>query len=121
MGGVQVNATANITSRNEGQNYRRVDPARTVTFQDSYDVLTPSTSRDEAPRYDPSSLIGFQKDPQLQERQRQQQRVEHKNAKARIDLRDKLNANKRGRDQEEQPSSGTKKGTTSSLPHPAGG
>ena len=54
----------------------------TVIFQDSYDVLTPSTSRDDAPRGDPDQLIGYQKDPQLKERQRQQQHDESQTAKA---------------------------------------
>ena len=49
-------------------------PSRMVTFQDSYDALTPSTSKDETFRGDPNHknhLIGFQALPQLQERQRQ--------------------------------------------------
>ena len=47
-GGVQVNATANDTARNEGQvrqlTAQEDRTARTVTFRDSYDVLTPPTS-----------------------------------------------------------------------------
>ena len=43
-------------------------PSRTVTFQNSYDVLTRSTSTDEVSRGDPDLLISFWKDPQLEER-----------------------------------------------------
>ena len=79
-----MNSTANDTARNESQvrqlTAQKDRPARTFTFQDSHNVLTPSTSRDEAPRSDPCSLRGFQKDPQLH------QRVAHKTAKAPIDL-----------------------------------
>ena len=63
---MQVNAIADNTMRTEEQ----VRPTRTVTFQDSYDALTQSTSRNETPRSEPSRLVGFQKDPQLQGRQR---------------------------------------------------
>ena len=75
---------------------------RTVTVQDLYDVLTPFTSRDETFRGEPELLIGFQANPQLQERQKQQQRAVNKAAEAPLDLRDKINANKRARKQAEQ-------------------
>ena len=42
-------------------------PSRTVTFQDWYDALTPSTSRHETIRGDPNHVRGFQTYPQLQE------------------------------------------------------
>ena len=74
-------------------------PTTTVTFQNLYDVLTPSTSRDKAPTNDPKHLIRFQKDSKLEERQRQQQRSESHAARAPIDLRDKINENKRAREQ----------------------
>ena len=45
-GGVQVNAIANNPSTNEEQT-RENRQTRTVTFQDSYDELTPSSSRSE--------------------------------------------------------------------------
>ena len=91
-----MNAIANDTVRSE-EKARENRPTRTVMFQDSYDALNPSTSRDEAPRSEPICLLGFQKDPQLQERQRQRQRVENKAANAPIDLRDKIYASKRAR------------------------
>ena len=96
-GGVQVNAIANNTIQN-GKQTQESRPARTVTFQDSYDVLTPSSSKHEPTRNEPSRLVGFQKDPKLQERQRQQQRVENKTTKAPTDLRDKLIAGNRASD-----------------------
>ena len=83
-------ATTNEQTREKRQN-------RTITFKDSYEELTPSSSRSESNR-----LIGFQKDPKLQERQREQQRTENKNANAPIDLRDKINAGKRAREQGDQ-------------------
>ena len=70
-----------------------------------FDELTPSSSRCEPTRKEPSRLVGFQKDPKLQERQRQQQRVESKTTNAPIALRDKLNVGKRAREQGEQSSS----------------
>ena len=83
----------------------QVRPTRTVTFQDSYDAFTQSTSSDGTTRSEPSRLVGFQKDPQLQERQHQQQKAENKAANAPIVLRDKINAGKRARDLGEQLSS----------------
>ena len=97
---MQLNAIADNNIQSEEQ----VRPTRTVTFQDSYDALTQSTSRDEISRSEPGCLVGFQKDPQLQERQRQEQKAENKAANAPIDLRDKINAGKRSRDLEEQSS-----------------
>ena len=116
-GVVQVSAAANhpITITNEEQT-RDNRQARTVTFQDSYDELTPSSSRSETPRNEPSRLVGFQKDPKLKERQRQQQRVKSKTTNAPIDLRDKLNAGKRAREQGEQSSSGTNRGVPAPSP-----
>ena len=73
-----MNAIANNTIQGEEQ----VRPTRTVTFQGSYDALTQSTSRDEPSRSEPSRLVGFQKDPQLQECQLQQQKAENKAANA---------------------------------------
>ena len=58
-----------------------------------------------SPQNEPNCIVGFQKDSKLQERQRKQQRVENKAAKAPKDLRDKLNAGKRARDLGEQSSS----------------
>ena len=69
---------------------REIQLNRTVTFQDSYgsrkETYLPS---DKTFRDDPNHLIGFQADPQLQERQKQQQRAENK-------------ADKRAREQAEQ-------------------
>ena len=80
-------------------------PTRKVTFQDSYEELTPSTSNPQPARNEPSRLIGFQKDPKLHERQKEEQREERKASNAPIDLRDKLNATKRAREQDGQTSS----------------
>ena len=68
-GGVQVSPTENEQTTTEGQT-RENRQSRTVTFEDSYEELTPSSSRSEPPRNKPSRLIGFQKDPKLKERQR---------------------------------------------------
>ena len=114
-GGVQVNAIANITIQSK-EHARKDRPTRTVTFQDSYDALTQSSSRDPTPKREPNCLVGFQKDLQLQERQRQQQRVENKAANAPIDLRDKLNAGKRARDLGEQSSSNTNRDLSAPSP-----
>ena len=73
--------------------------------------MTQSSSRSESNR-----LIGFQKDPKLQERQREQQRTENKNANAPIDLRDKINAGKRAREQGDQSSSKTHRGVPAPFP-----
>ena len=69
-GGAQVSTTANNPTAAKEQ-IREVRDTRTVTFQDSCDELTPSSSRSEPPKIEPSRLVGFQKDPKLQERQRQ--------------------------------------------------
>ena len=90
-GGVQVSTIENEQAATNEQT-RENRQNRTITFKDSYEELTPSSSRSESNR-----LIGFQKDPKLQERQREQQRTENKNANAPIDLRDKINAGKRAR------------------------
>ena len=79
--------------------------SRTVTFQDSHEELTPSSSKSEPPRNEPNCLIGFQKDPKPQERQREQQRAENKTTNAPIDLREKLDAGKRAREEGDQSSS----------------
>ena len=74
-GGVQVSPTeCNQTTTQEKAEESR--PTRTVTFQDSLEELTPSTSNTKPSRNEPSKLIGFQKDPKLQERQREEQREE---------------------------------------------
>ena len=96
-----MNAIAHKTIQGEEQ----VRPARTVTFQDSNDALTQSTSRDETIKSEPSRLVGFQKDPQLQECQGQEQKAENKTAKTPIDLSDNINAGKRAKDLGEQLSS----------------
>ena len=74
-------------------------PPRTMTFQDSYVAMKPSTSKDKAPRGDPQPLIGYQKDPQLKERQQQQQHAESHAAKTPVDLRTILSTNKKARKQ----------------------
>ena len=74
------------TNEQTGENCQN----RTITFKHSYEELTPSSSRSESNR-----LIGFQKDPKLQERQQEQQRTENQNANAPKDLRDKINAGRR--------------------------
>ena len=101
---MQESAIANNPTQNEEQT-RENRPARMVTYQDSYDELTPCSSRNEPPRNKPSRLVGFQKDPKLQEPQRQQQLVASKTTNAPIDLRGKLNAGKQARDLGEQSSS----------------
>ena len=73
-GGAQVSTTANNPTTYEEQ-IREVRDTRTVTFQDSCDDLTQSSSRSEPMRKEPSRLMGFQKNPKHQERERQQQRV----------------------------------------------
>ena len=57
-------------------------------FQDSYDALLPSTSTD------PQHIVGFQVNPELQEQQNKQQKVERKASNAPIDLRDVSNQKK---------------------------
>ena len=110
-----MSTTANNPTAHEEQT-REVRDTRTITFQDSYDELPPSSFRSEPTRKEPSRLVGFQKDPKLQERQRQQQRVESKTTNAPKDLRDKLNAGKRGREQGEQSSSKVDIGATDPSP-----
>ena len=114
-GGAQVSSTANNPTTNEEQ-IREVRDTRTVTFQDSYDELTPSSSRSLPMRNEPSRLVGFQKDQKLQERQRQQQRVKSKTTNAPIDLRDTLNAGKRAREQGGQSSSKVNRGAPAPSP-----
>ena len=53
--------------------------------QDSYDALMPSTSAN------PRHLIGFQANPELQERQKEQQKAKKQATNAPINLRDVLN------------------------------
>ena len=103
-GGAQVSTTANNPTADEEQ-IREVRDTRTVTFQDSYDELTPSSCRSEPTRKKPSCLVGFQKDPNIQELQRQQHWIESKTTNAPIDLRDKLNAGRQAREQGKQSSS----------------
>ena len=40
-----------------------------MTFQDSYEATTPSTSKDKVPTGNPQPLVGYQKDPELKELQ----------------------------------------------------
>ena len=76
-GGVQVSPTeCNQTTTQEQAKESR--PITTVTFQDSHEELTPSTFNTKPSQNEPSKLIGFQKDPKLQERQREEQREERK-------------------------------------------
>ena len=60
---------------------------RTVTFKVSFDMLLPSISQAEEPTNNPQHLIDYQEEPQLRERQRQQQRAESKALRAPADLR----------------------------------
>ena len=53
--------------------------------QDSYDALIPSTSAS------PQHLIGFQANPELQERQMEQKKAERQATNAPIDIRDVMN------------------------------
>ena len=114
-GGVQVSPTENEQTTTEGQT-RENRQSRTVTFEDSYEELTPSSSRSEPPRNKHSRLIGFQKDPKLKERQREQQRTESKTTNAPIDLRDKLNGGKRAGEQGDQSSSRGNRGVPAPSP-----
>ena len=114
-GGVQVSPTeCNQTATQEQAKESR--PTRTVTFPDSLEEMTPSTSNTKPSRNEPSKLIGFQKDPKLQERQREEQREERKINNAPIDLRDKLNAAKRAREQDEPTSSRSNRGKPAPSP-----
>ena len=96
-GGVQVSSTENEQTATDEQT-RENRQNRTVTFKYSYEELSPSSSRSEPTRSESSRLISFQKDPKLQERQREQRRTESKIVNAPIELRDKINAGKRARD-----------------------
>ena len=107
---MHVSTTENEqTATNEQTRENRQN--KTITFNDSYEELTPSSSRSESNR-----LIGFQKDPKLQERQREQQRTENKNVNAPIDLRDKIHAGKRAREQGDQSSCKTNRGIPAPSP-----
>ena len=111
-GGVQASPIECNRVTQEQANETR--PTRKVTFQDSYEELTPSTSNPQPARNEPSRLIGFQKDPKLHERQKEEQREERKASNAPIDLRDMLNATKRAREQDGQTSSN--RGSPASSP-----
>ena len=107
-GGVQVDNSTN-TNLNEEQS-RENRPTRTVTFKDSYEELTQTSSRNEPqvsepPQEseplqvsEPASLVGYQMDPQFRERQREQQKAESKATKTVVDLREKIKAGKRARE-----------------------
>ena len=114
-GGVQVSPTENEQTTTEGQT-RENRQGRTVSFKDSYEESTPSSSRSEPPRNEPSRLIGFQKDPKLKERQREQQQTESKTTNAPLDLRDKLNAGKRASEQGDQSSTRGNRGVPAPSP-----
>ena len=103
---MQANAIADSTTQNEEQP-RESRPARTVSFQDSHDELVQSSSRDEPPKTEPARVVGYHRDPQMQERQREQQKAGKKAASTVIDLREKINAGKRAREEAEQLSSTT--------------
>ena len=109
---MQASPTENEQTTTEGQT-KESRQGRTVTFKDSYEELTPSSSRSEPPRNEPSRRIGFQKDPKLKERQREQQRTENKTTNALMDLRDKVNAGKRAREQCDQSISRENRGAPS--------
>ena len=114
-GGVQVSPIEcnQVTTQEQAKETR---PTRKVTFQDSYEELTSSTSNTQPARNEPSRLIGFQKDPKLHERQREEQREERKAHNAPIDLRDKMNATKRAREQDGQTSSRSNRGIPAPSP-----
>ena len=71
---MQVDNTTSATLSEE-------QPRRTVTFKDSYEELTQTSSRTESQVSEPlqvsepASLVGFQMDPQFRERQREQQKA----------------------------------------------
>ena len=111
-GGVQVGNTTSTTLSEEHPRESR--PARTVTFKDSYEELTQTSSRTEPQVSEPVSLVGFQMDPQLRERQREQQKAESKAASTVVDLREKINAGKRAREAAEQ--GGQSSSTSTSQP-----
>ena len=109
------------SSQNIAQHVQLTDenrPSRVVTLQYSYNVLTPSTSRDEAPGGDPNHIIGYQKAPLLQKRHRQQQKSESKAAKAPIDIRDKVNEDKRARERVERSCTIECRGSTNPFSYP---
>ena len=112
--GVQANATADNTTLSE-EKPRESCPARTVRFQDSYDELIQSCSKHEPPKTEPAPIVGYQRDPQMQERQREQQKAENEAASTVIDLRETINAGKRAREEAEQSSSATTPTPTSSC------
>ena len=112
-GGVQVDNTASATLSEE-------QPRRTVTFKDSYEELTQTSSRTESQvseppqASEPASLVGFQMDPQFRERQREQQKAESKAANTVVDLREKIKAGKRAREATMQ----SKQSSSTSAPQP---
>ena len=113
-GGVQVDNTTSATLSEE-------QPRRTVTFKDSYEELTQTSSRTESQvseplqASEPASLVGFQKDPQFRERQREQQKAESKAANTVVDLREKIKAGKRAREATTQ----GKQSSSTSIPQPS--
>ena len=114
-GGVQVspNECKQTTVQEQIRESRQT---RTVTFPDSYEELTLSSSKSQPTRDESNRLVGFQKDPKLRERQRELQRAENEATKAPIDLRDKLNAGKRAREQDGQSSSRLNRGIPAPSP-----
>ena len=112
-GGVQVDNTTSATLSEE-------QPRRTVTFKDSYEELTQTSSRTESqvsepPQVsEPASLVGFQMDPQFRERQREQQKAESKAANTVVDLREKIKAGKRAREAAGQ----GRQSSSTSIPQP---
>ena len=116
-GGVQVNNTTSTTLSEEQP--RESHPRRTVTFKDSYEELTQTSSRTESqvsePQVsEPASLVGFQMDPQFRERQREQQKAESKAASTVVDLREKIKAGKRAREAAGQ----SRQSSSTSIPQP---
>ena len=113
-GGVQVDNTTSATLSEE-------QPKRTVTFKDSYEELTQTSSRTESQvseplqASEPASLVGFQMDPQFRERQREQQKAESKAANTVVDLREKIKAGKRAREATTQ----SKQSSSTSIPQPS--
>ena len=117
-GGVQAMQTSpiecnQVTTQEQAKETLQM---RKLTFQDSYKELIPSTSNTQPAQNEPSRLVGFQKDPKLHERQKEEQREERKTNNAPVDLRDKLNATKRAREQDGQTSSRSNRGTPAPSP-----
>ena len=112
-GRVQVDNTTSATLSEK-------QPRRTVTFKDSYEELTQTSSRTESqvsepPQVsEPASLVGFQMDPQFRERQREQQKAESKAANTVVDLREKIRAGKRAREAAGQ----GRQSSSTSIPQP---